>query len=409
MADQVAQQWRQGLSAMERYDNIQNIKAILEATSPTDEATTPTHQRAFAIETEAYSNATTREQYNSACLLKSPPGDSAVGHRSHAQGDHAEVRPESPGITIGNYHECHYISGGVTSQVYRCKAVALKVIVETHNIEPHNPLREAKILELLEEPCIIRLLETFRDQEQRLVLAMPYMPLTLQHLIDRGPPLERGQVTAHFGALFRALAHIHAQGIIHRDIKPSAVLLASPHQGPAYLSDFGTAWHPGLSSTSEPADNKILDIGTGPYRAPEVLFGDKSYTTAVDIWAAGVMLTECCRRRPRGGDPAAAPLGPIFESRAVHEDGNQLSLILSIFKTIGSPTPETWPAAKNFRTPPFEMYQSFAGRPWADLLVGVDEDVAGLIQSMLRYESSTRPSAEEILASKLFDVQSAPP
>ncbi|KXJ88248.1 CMGC/CDK protein kinase [Microdochium bolleyi] len=376
-------QWRQELTAIERYDHIQNMCAILEATTST---ATPTHQSAFAIENDAYNNSNTREQYDSACLLKPNSDDPSAAHHGvpDEAGQLSGDAPGSPGITIGTYQDCHHVSGGVTSEVYRSRSVALKVIAETHILEPHNPQREAKILGLLEPPCI-PLLETFRDQDQHFVLAMPFMPLSLEQLIEQRAPLSRQQLTAHFGSLFGALAHIHSKGIIHRDIKPSAVLLASP-DGPAYLSDFGTAWHPQLSTTSEPADKKILDIGTGAYRAPEVLFGDKSYNAAIDIWGAGVMLTECAR------DPAK----PIFESRAAHEDGNQLSLILSIFKTIGSPTPETWPQAKGFKTPPFEMYQSFPGRPWAELLEGVEEDVADLIKKMLQFESSTRPTAEQV-------------
>ena len=291
--------------------------------------------------------------------------------------------PESPGITIGSYKSCHYVASGVTAEVYRCKAVALKVIADNHNIEPHNPQREAKILRLLEKPCI-PLLETFRDQEQRFTLAFPFMPLNLEALISGGL-LSESRIQSHFKDLFSALHHIHGQGIIHRDIKPSAVLLESP-DGPAYLSDFGTAWHPTLSVSTEPADNKILDIGTGPYRAPEVLFGNKAYGPPVDMWGAGVMLSECCRDPPR----------PLFESRSVSEDGNQLGLILSIFKTIGSPTPETWPEALHFLTPPFETYRTFEGRNWDELLSGVDKDFQNLITDLIQYQSSERPSAAQV-------------
>lgn len=249
-------------------------------------------------------------------------------------------------------------------------------------MEPHNPFREAKILALLKKPCI-PLLETFRDHEQRFTLVFPYMPLTLSGLVEQGS-LTSVQVRTIFMDVFQALKDVHSKGIIHRDIKPQAILLASP-DGPAYLSDFGTAWHPDLSISSEPADAKILDIGTGPYRAPEVLFGDKSYGTAVDIWGAGCMLAECARQPP----------SPLFESRAVHEDGNQLGLILSIFKTIGSPTRDSWPEAQYFRTPPFEIYQTFEGRPWEDILSDVDEGWADMVKKMVRYDSN-RMTAEKV-------------
>jgi serine/threonine protein kinase len=272
----------------------------------------------------------------------------------------------------------------VTAEVYRCKDRALKVIVEHRNIEPHNPIRESRILKTLEKPCI-PLLDTFRDQSQRVVLVFPYMPLNLSTVVDRGSLTDQ-QIRSIFTDLLNALRSIHGQGIIHRDIKPEAVLLASPN-GPAYLSDFGTAWHPSLSGPVEPPDKKILDIGTGPYRAPEVLFGNTSYGPPVDMWGVGVLLAECCRNPPK----------PVFESRPVHEDGNQLGLILSIFKTIGSPTVETWPEAVNFKTPPFEMYRVFEHKSWIDILPDVQPDWCALVAALVRYDR-TRATAEQVSA-----------
>ncbi|KAI1497257.1 kinase-like domain-containing protein [Biscogniauxia marginata] len=374
--------WRASLSSADRYDNIQAIKTALEQS---DLPTSVTHKDAFSIENEAYKSSSSRDQYDAACRISSGREHPPLAQLNPASSQ--DEVPESPGTTIGPYQNCHYVASGVTAEVYRSKAVALKVIVETHDIEPHNPFREAKILKLLDKPCI-PLLETFRDQEQRFTLAFPFMPMSLETLIEQGPiPTDR--IRKHFRDLFTALNDIHKKGIIHRDIKPSAILLQS-FDGPAYLSDFGTAWHPELSVYTEPADQKILDIGTGPYRAPEALFGDKAYGTAVDMWGAGVMLAECCRNSPQ----------PLFESRAAHEDGNQLGLILSIFKTIGSPTKESWPEAASFKTPPFEMYQVFNGRTWQDLLPDVEAEFQELIAALVKYNSSDRASASEALQFK---------
>lgn len=345
-----------------------------------------------------------QKEYDDACGISQEPQLTEAGQPSPpfvsgpagndgyvADGDGGASK--HPGERIGPYRNCQYIASGVTAEVYRCNDRALKVITETHNIEPHNPTREAEILSQLKRPCI-PLLDTFRDQEQRFTLVFPYMPLTLSGLLDQGP-LSSPQIRIIFNGLFQALKDIHSHGVIHRDVKPHAILLASP-EGPAYLSDFGTAWHPGLSVSSEPAGAKILDIGTGPYRAPEVLFGDKSYGTAVDMWGAGCMLAECARTPPK----------PLFESRPVHEDGNQLGLILSIFKTIGSPTRETWPEAQSFRTPPFEFYQVFEGRTWEAILDGVDEGWTDLIKKMVKYDSG-RMTAEQV--STTTPIQAWPP
>ena len=58
--------------------------------------------------------------------------------------------------------------------------------------------------------------------------------------------------------------------------------------------------------------------------------------------------------------------------------------------------PETWPEALGFLTPPFEMYRTFEGKDWGELLAGVDEEFQGLIKNILQYESSKRPSAAQV-------------
>jgi serine/threonine protein kinase len=176
-------------------------------------------------------------------------------------------------------------------------------------------------------------------------------------------------------------------------VKPSAVLLTSP-DGPAFLSDFGTAWHPEFSVSSEPANDKVLDIGTGPYRAPETLFGNVEYGAAVDMWSLGVMLSEAIRTPPE----------PIFESRPAHEDGSQLGLILSIFKTLGTPTPETWPEAKAFKVAPFELWTVFPVRPWEDILPNVDSGFRDLVASLLRYDGN-RATSEQVRISVSSNVR----
>ncbi|KAK7420504.1 mitogen-activated protein kinase [Neonectria punicea] len=362
--------WKTSLSASDRYETIRKIQLSLGTAGMSD---------AIAIEQAAFQVSSTEEEYRLACQPTATPPVQDLD--DGLLGDAAGL-----GVRIGSYTNCVPVAEGVTSQVYRSGDKALKVIVAYHNIEPHNPQREAKILKTLREPCV-PLVEVFRDQEQQFVLVFPFMPFTLADLLDKGP-LALSSVRTIFTDALRALRDIHAQGIIHRDIKPSAILLASP-TGPAYLSDFGTAWHPELSAHAEPPDAKILDIGTGAYRAPETLFGDAAYGPPVDMWSLGVMLSEAVR------DPPA----PIFESRPAHEDGSQLGLILSIFKTLGTPTPETWPEAKALKVAPFELWTVFPPRPWDVVLPDVDPDFRQLIAALVRYDGQ-RATAEQALEHK---------
>ncbi|KAK0666698.1 putative Serine/threonine-protein kinase [Cercophora samala] len=385
--------WRAALTASERYDNIEKLTKILAASGST----------AFSVEDEAYRTSATREEYDAACNPPASPSVDDVPTPSsppYSPSPPENTTPSSPGIKIGSYTNCHYVDDGATSQVYRSDTYALKVIVET-NIAPHNPRLEAKLLSSFSHENIINLVETFYDQSTRFVLVFPYMPLTLNRVLEQhtnaNTTLPSPQINHIFLSLFSALEYLHSQGIIHRDIKPSSLLLSSPFSASnslpdIKLMDFGTAWSPSFSPPTEPADNKILDVGTSQYRAPEVLFGNKSYTTAVDIWAAGVMLAECIMK------PCPKPL---FESRGVHEDGNQLGLILSMFKTIGSPTEETWPEARRggkegLRTVPWESWRAFEKREWEEVLPEVVEDKwRELVGRCVRYQSGWRVRAGE--------------
>ena len=77
-------------------------------------------------------------------------------------------------------------------------------------------------------------------------------------------------------------------------------------------------------------DEKITDVGTTCYRAPELLFGKTSYDSSVDMWAAGCVVAEAMFH----GTKTLFDAGPL---------GSEFALIQSIFKTKGTPTTETWP------------------------------------------------------------------
>jgi cyclin-dependent kinase len=307
--------------------------------------------------------------------------------QGHSEREDGAVPPSAVGgseIKIGNYTGCQHLASGLVSEVYRSGTVALKVIVETRDVQPHNPTREVQILKEISHKHIIELVSTFKDIEGRLVLVFPYMPLTLGKVINSGS-VAYPVIRNCFRDLFAALEFLHSNGIIHRDVKPSNVLLGSA-TGPARLSDFGTSWHPAFSLQDEPVKHKVLEVGTTCYRAPETLFGNRSYDSSLDMWAAGTMLVECLRKPPK----------PLFDSRESSEDGNQLGLILSMFKTIGTPTIETWPEALHFSTPPFQWYQIFAGHPWDELLPEAGDEERDLVQWLVRYESRERLTASKV-------------
>ena len=109
----------------------------------------------------------------------------------------------------------------------------------------------------------------------------------------RGGELRDGQAVEAAAQILDGLAHAHSRGIIHRDVKPSNVLLADGEQVSVRVLDFGLARMMGEAETlTEQGDVP----GTLAYISPERLAGNEA-TPAADVWAVGVMLWEALTGR----------------------------------------------------------------------------------------------------------------
>lgn len=264
---------------------------------------------------------------------------------------------------IGTFAQARHHRDGLFSEIYKAKdsdhdgrLVALKVTNPAMMTAPHDSIREARILASFKDtPNIIPLLQAFKQPQGRFVLVFPFMLHDLGSLLanDALPPLSQ-KIVLH--DVFTGLACIHAQGVIHRDIKPSNILLASP-QGPAYLADFGISWS-AYDQDSEPAEQKILQVGTTCYRAPELLFGGQAYGPALDMWAAGCVAAQilCLGRES------------LFDAG---ELGSELALIKSIFETLGTPQLDAWPVCLQAELTVIELLSLHAG---SSNIAGLGED-----------------------------------
>ncbi|XP_025306490.1 mitogen-activated protein kinase 15 isoform X5 [Canis lupus familiaris] len=180
------------------------------------------------------------------------------------------------------------------------EVVAIKKIFDAFRdkTDAQRTFREITLLqELGDHPNIIRLLDVIRAENDRdIYLVFESMDTDLNAVICKGRLLRDVHKRYIFYQLLRATKYIHSGRVIHRDQKPSNILLDSSCV--VKLCDFGLA-RPLSSLPEEPAGQALTDyVATRWYRAPEVLLSSSWYTPGVDMWSLGCILGEMLRGRP---------------------------------------------------------------------------------------------------------------
>jgi serine/threonine-protein kinase len=203
------------------------------------------------------------------------------------------VDASPPPQRIGRYELGKVIGRGAFGVVYRAwdtglgRAVALKrprpgLLDATGAVQRF--LREARSAAALRHPHIVTVFDSGEvDGEPYLVTALVEGRNLAEELADRRPGFRRA--AGWVAALAEALEHAHRSGVIHRDVKPSNVLI--DREDVAYLTDFGLA-RSGAARGSLTADGQVL--GTPAYMAPEQARGDTdTIDQRTDIYSLGVV------------------------------------------------------------------------------------------------------------------------
>jgi tRNA A-37 threonylcarbamoyl transferase component Bud32 len=238
----------------------------------------------------------------------------SVGPPSTFRGDRPRTSP-SPVET--GFELLEEIGRGANGVVFKARqpglnrTVAVKVLRAGEfagQDEEARLLAEAKVVARLQHPNIVQVFEVgTRDGRPYLVLEY----VAGGSLADR---LRHGPLSAHEAAtlvttLARAVQHAHEYGVIHRDLKPGNVLLASrerklPENSPRAhapgspdvvpkVTDFGLAKHTDAGSHTKTG----TVLGTPGYMAPEQATGSSSVGPAADVYGLGAILYECLTGR----------------------------------------------------------------------------------------------------------------
>ncbi|MCK6471987.1 MAG: protein kinase [Planctomycetes bacterium] len=198
------------------------------------------------------------------------------------------------GYRVGNYELLAKIGEGGMGAVYRARQLPIDREVALKLLPPELArdrefierfLREARATAKLNHPNIIAGIDV-GQADGYYYFAMEYVHgETLRCRIDREGPLHEREV-AHIGAgIASALAHAHAAGLIHRDVKPDNVLL--DQEGTPKLADLGLVMGYRDDSTLTKAGNTV---GTPHYIAPEQAAGDVKLDGRADMYALGCTL-----------------------------------------------------------------------------------------------------------------------
>jgi serine/threonine protein kinase len=199
------------------------------------------------------------------------------------------------GEYLGRYHILEQLGEGGMATVYKAfdtrleREVAIKIIIRSRQQSPEFLKRfdrEAKALARLSHPNVAKVMD-YGEHKGIPYLVMEYLPGgTLKSRL--GAPMAWASAARLLAPVASALGYAHERGIVHRDVKPSNILIAE--SGEPMLSDFGIAK---ILETEETWDvtGTGVGIGTPEYMAPEQGMG-RVIDHRADVYALGIVLYE---------------------------------------------------------------------------------------------------------------------
>ena len=242
---------------------------------------------------------------------------------------------------------------------------------------PSTAIREISILKQLHHPNIVNLLDLIHG-EKKLYLVFEFLNHDLKKYLNlNNGPLEPKIVKSYLYQILLAIKYCHSKRILHRDLKPQNLLIDK--NGIIKVGDFGLARAFGI-----PIKTLTPEILTLWYRAPEILLGQKEYSTPIDIWSIGLIFYEMAHRKP------------LFAGDC------EIDQIFKIFQIFGTPNESNWPGIT--KLPEFKLtFPQFKPKGLNSCNCNIDHIGMDLLSQMIQLDPCRRISAKQALNHPFFD------
>lgn len=247
-------------------------------------------------------------------------------------------------------------------------------------------------------PHVVGLREVI-STERSIVLVLEKCDFDLSSIItesiEQAIPIPVSIRKALTHQLLVGISHIHSQSLVHNDLKPQNIFLCT--SGYLKIGDFGLCSIIDLEKHIAeenfgviPYDNLLNQAQcTRWYRSPEQLYGDKSNTPAMDVWAAGLIIAEMER------------------NCAVFHGHNDIDQLASIIRDLGPISTDNWPeldSLPDYGKINFNIHvESDGNKDWIRKLLPKSHNLlVDMMRTMICYSSSKRWSANQLLQHPYF-------
>lgn len=284
------------------------------------------------------------------------------------------------------YRPLTVVGQGAFGVVYSARApdgtiVAIKKVL----IDPRYKNREYDIIKKIDNRNCIKMISSFKSHGKKkeiyLNIVMEFFPMSLHQFNisyrkeRKFPPLIF--VRLYGFQVFAGLHYLHSNGITHRDLKPQNILIDSD-TGELKICDFGSA------KELRPDEPSVSYIASRFYRAPELMLNCTSYTSSIDIWAAGCVIAEMLM--------AGAPL---------FQGSSSMGQLHEIIKVIGPPTKDE---LSTFQHDDIDYFSVLQTTELSKVLPShTPADILDLLQKIFIYDPYSRPTALQCMHHKCFN------